>query len=363
MISYKELKKQMKKIYKKIYIILGIFMLGTFSLFMISHKQTKLKYIEYNGYKLALSVDGNYETEIPSGNYFLVSYECDNGSILTWDRDNSTLTTDNININDSCYLEFESSPLLYDLVSIGDYISYTGIGDGTNNCSTTNQSSDESCTNCNACNGWNASQTATDIYDNYGYCSSSHKYYVYGWRVIHKTDNSVYIVSAGSPECVSGTISDLEENKTSLNSASLKYCNTLYLSGGICDKTTAHALNGDDFYKFTSQYFGSSNGRYLYSYNDGGAYGKPYCYDVIRNTYCGYNNDIIDNGGSYWFGSGWSNKYTLNWSPSNRKVSRPATSPSTYGVRPVLKLDSTIRATGGSGVMTNPYEISERVVE
>ena len=333
---------------KKIYVLLGIVIVGIISLIMINHNQNELKYIEYNGFKLALSVDGDNVTQMPSGNYFLVSYECDNGTILTWDRDTSTLVSDNINVNDSCYLEFESSPLLYDLVSIGDYISYTG--DSTNGCSSSK------------CSGWNANQRATDIYDNYGYCySSGYKYYVYGWRVIHKTDSSVYIVSAGSPECVAGTSSNSEATKSSLNTAALKYCNTSYLSGGVCDTTTAHALNGDDFYKFTSQYYGSSNGRYLYSYNDGGIYGSSYCYSKYSNTYCGYNNDIIDNGGYYWFGSGYSSKYTLYWDPCTRSVFY-ASGSNTIGVRPVLKLDSSIQATGGMGTMTNPYTISERVV-
>ena len=322
-------------------------MIGIISLIMINHNQTKLKYIEYNGFKLALSVDGNNVTEMPSGNYFLVSYECSNGTILTWDRDTSTLVSDNINVNDSCYLEFESSPLLYDLVSIGDYIEYTG----NNGCSG------------NQCSGWNASQTATDNYDNYGYCySSNYKYYVYGWRVIHKTDNSVYIVSAGSPECVTGTAGNLESTKNSINSAALKYCNTSYLSGGVCDETTAHAINGDDFYKFTSQYYGS--GRYLYYYNDGGTYGTPYCYYKSSETYCGYNNDLIDNGGDYWFAGGTSSSSPIEWDPITRTIVSitSASSTSTNGVRPVLKLDSSIRATGGTGTMTDPYTMTERVV-
>ena len=422
-------------------------MIGIISLIMINHNQTKLKYIEYNGFKLALSVDGNNVTEMPSGNYFLVSYECSNGTILTWDRDTSTLVSDNINVNDSCYLEFESSPLLYDLVSIGDYISYTG--DSSYGCSSSQ------------CSGWNASQTATDNYDNYGYCySSNYKYYVYGWRVIHKTDNSVYIVSAGSPECVSPTyiengpststsslylgssssyyygthytfnpstgkyslntsaegytsVADIFSNLCTSSSCSiadyytckstsetgtcstmykiasynsstyantytyynissannislfnekaLKYCNTSYLSGGVCDETTAHALNGDDFYKFTTGYYGSNNARYLYGYNDGGTYGSPYCYNKRSNTYCGYNNDLIDNGGHYWFGSGYSFRITIQWYPEARHVSA-ASSTNAYGVRPVLKLDSSIQATGGTGTMTDPYTMTERVV-
>ena len=329
---------------KKIFLILSTIILITVMSLLIFNNQEKVKYVEYNGYKLALSVDGENVDTLPSGKFFLVNYECNNGAILTWDYETSTLTFDNYEVNDACSLEFESSPTIYDLVEIGDYISYTG----NNGCSG------------DQCSGWNAKQTATDIYENYGYCySSSNKFYVYGWRVLYKDDNSVYIVSAGSPECVAGTSSDSTSTISSLNTAALNYCNSSYLSGGTCDSTTAHAFNGDDFYKFTSQYYGSAKARYLYSYNDGGTYGSPYCHNKYSTTYCGYNNDLIDNGGYYWFGSAYSSASTLYWYPDNRYV-YGSTSADSSGIRPVLKLDSSIKATGGVGSITNPYTISER---
>ena len=184
---------------------------------------------------------------------------------------------------------------------------------------------------------------------------------MYGWRVLHKSENAVYIVSAGSPERVTSTEDDSEATKKSLNKAALKYCNTSYLAGGVCDSSTAHALNGDDFYKFTSGYYGNENARYLYNYNDGGTHGEQYCESEHSNTYCGYNNDMIDNGSSYWFASGYDSKITIDWKAEYRMITAHSTA-NTFGLRPVLKLDSTVKATGGTGTMTNPYTISERVV-
>ena len=337
---------------KKIYLILSMIVLTISVSLLIVNNEKKTYFIEYNGIKLALSVDGEKVKQMPTGKYFLVNYECNQGTELTWDYETSKLTSSNYNINDSCTLEFSSSPKLYDLVNIGDYISYTG--DYTNGCVEPQ------------CSGFNANQgtSETGEFDTYGYCfSDENKFYTYGWRILHKdsSDNTVYIVSAGAPECVAVTSSDSTATIASLKTASLKYCNNKYLSGGVCNETTVHPFNGDDFYKFTSQYYGSSNARYLYSYNDGGTYGNPQCWAVYSSKYCGYNNDLVDNGGCYWFGSAYDSSYTLLWTPGNRIVTYSISSTIAYGLRPVLKLDSSIQATGGAGTMTNPYTISERV--
>lgn len=334
---------------KKVYIILGVIIVIVSTILLIFTNQNKNQYVNYNGMQLALLVDGEKVNTLPTGKYFLISYSCNNDTELIWDYDTSTLKSKNISINDSCTLEFESSPKLYDLVELGDYISYTG--DSTNGCSG------------NQCSGWNASQTNTDVYENYGYCySANYKYYVYGWRVLYKTDNSVYIVSAGAPECVAGTSDDPTTNKTNLNTAALKYCNVLYLDGGECTTDTAHALNGKDFTLFTSQYNGSSNVRYLNAYEDSNASSSTTCNKAGQTRNCGYNNYVIDNGGYYWFSSAASATETFFWYPRYRYVDT-FSSDYAHGVRPVLKLDSSILATGGAGTMTNPYTISHRVTE
>jgi len=296
--------------------------------------------LEYNVTNLS-----NNKNNLDTSFYTLSSYTCENGATLSYDPYSRSLTTSNI---DKCDLNFAEQDylLLYDIVEIGDYISYTG----NNGCSG------------NQCSGWNAYQTATDIYDNFGYCyDSTYKFYTYGFRVLYKTDNSVYIVSAGSTDCVTNSRYSSSSISTIglLNSRARNYCNTSYLSDGVCDATTAHAFNGDDFYKFTSQYYGSDNARYLYEYNDDGTYGSPYCYDVKGGQYCGYNNSLIDNGGYYWFGSAYSSSSTLYWYPGSRSV-LSYSGTNGHGVRPVLKLDSSIRATGGTGTMENPYTISTR---
>lgn len=334
---------------KKIYIVLSLITLFISILLFDNGKESY--FIEYDGLKLALSLDGEKINKLPTGNYFLVNYECNNGTELIWDYDTSTLISNNYNIKDTCAVEFESSPLIYNLVNIGDYILYTG--DSTNGCVEPQ------------CSGFNANQTENETgeFDAYGYCSNgNYRFYRYGWRVLYKdnTTNSVYIISAGAPECVSGSSSNSTTTIGNLKTASLKYCNNKYLFGGVCNETTAHPFNGDDFYKFTAQYYGSENARYLYTYNDGGTYGTPKCYGERSNEYCGYNNDLIDIGGYYWFGSAFDASYPLLWNTTLRGVGSYSTS--TFGVRPVLKLDSSIQAIGGSGTKTNPYRISERVV-
>ena len=282
-------------------------------------------------------------TTLNDGFYTLSSYNCDNNSTITFAPYSRKLMSSGV---DKCNLNFtkQSNPKLYDIVQIGDYILY----EGNNGCSGIQ------------CAGWNANQTATDTYANYGYChNDEYKFITYGWRVLYKTDNSVYIVSAGAPECRAGTSENSTTTKNNVNTVALKYCNASYASGGLCDATTARAFNGDDFYKFTSQYYGSANARYLYSYNDGGTYGSPNCWKSASSEYCGYNNNIIDNGGYYWFASTQASGYTMIWSPTYRYVSR-TNSTNSHGVRPVIKLDASILATGGAGTITNPYIISTR---
>ena len=300
----------------------------------------------YNVVKL----DGNTTDSLPStGFYTLSNYTCDNGATLTYDETTRKITTNKV---DNCTLEYttKSSPLLKDVVKIGDYIEYTG----NNGCSGT------------SCQGHNANQDSDTTNYTYGYCySTDYKYYTYGWRVAYIKDNSVYIVAAGSPECVTSTEGDSTTTIESLKTASLKYCNNDYLQGGVCDDTTAHPLRGGDFYNITKGLFGDSNARGLYTYTDSSydtgvsITSSNICYDKYSIKECGYNNDLIDNGGYYWFGSAYSSSDPLIWNPYYRRVNSNSNS-NAYGVRLVLKLDSTITTTGGSGTIDRPYTISKR---
>ena len=333
---------------KKIYIILITLSLIIGAFLLLGDKE---KLIEYNNLKLAVTVDGNTSDSLPSGNYFLVNYSCNNSDTkLIWDRSNGSINTLVNGLTDTCDLEFKSVPKLNELVSIGDYISYTG----SNGCSGT------------SCQGHNANQDSDTSNYTYGYCdSANYKYYTYGWRVAYIKDNSVYIVSAGSPECVTSTADDSTTTIESLKTASLKYCNSNYLQGGVCDDTTAHPLRGGDFYNITKGLFGDSRARGLSTYTDSSydsgvsITSSNECYGKRSIKECGSNNDLIDNGGFYWFGSAISSSYALRWGPDRRHVNY-SSGETAYGLRPVLQLDSTITVTGGSGTMDDPYTISKR---
>ena len=80
------------------------------------------------------------------------------------------------------------------------------------------------------------------------------------------------------------------------------------------------------------------------------------CY---RKKSCGVSYNLIDNGGYYWFAtpSGVSSTATFYWNPSHRIVDRSSSSIA-RGVRPVLRLASSVKVTGGSGTYEDPYTIS-----
>ena len=79
------------------------------------------------------------------------------------------------------------------------------------------------------------------------------------------------------------------------------------------------------------------------------------CYGEYSNPSCGYNNDLLDNGGSYLFNEMSSNSIVL-WkdrhvdSANNFKVS--------YGLRPVIKLSKTVKVISGTGTMDDPFVIN-----
>ncbi len=295
-------------------------------------------------------IDSATPTNFDYGFYDLSNYNCKNGATVTYNPYTKMLSYSKL---DNCNLEFttKSSPLLKDIVNIGDYIGYTG----NNRCSGT------------SCQGHNAYQDSDTTNYTYGYCNSSnYKFYTYGWRVAYIKDDSVYIVAAGSPECVASIASNSTTTIESLKTASLKYCNTDYLQGGVCDDTTAHPLRGGDYYNITKGLFGDSGARGLYTYTDSSydsgvsITSSNICYNYLSIKECGYNNDLIDNGGYYWFGSAYSSSGTLSWYPFSRHLYYNSSSFVAFGVRPVLKLDSTITAIGGSGTMDRPYTISKR---
>ena len=255
--------------------------------------------------------------------------------------DGIAVYNENTNIDNSDLIANYYDSMLLSEVSPGSYVAYTG----NNGCSG------------NSCQGQNANYVSdTDM----GYCSdSNYKFSVNGWRVGYISDGTAYLVSAGAPECVAtdkngnmdntGTNTDtyldkdnLYKHLNNLDNESLLYCNTSYAYGGVCNSTSTWAMDAADFEAITGSALSSSS-----------------CYGSSEDTSCGYGNDLIDNGGFYWYATRYSaSSYRVFiWLPANRYVynddSRYA-----LGLRPVLHLQSSVRVVGGSGTYEDPYTIA-----
>ena len=219
-------------------------------------------------------------------------------------------------------------------VEPGSYVKYTG----NNGCSG------------KACEGQNANYVSDT---NMGYCiNNSYKFNVNGWRVAYVKNGSAYLTSAGAPECmctnssgVAGTsCSDSEttggvpKHRTNLNTKALTYCNSSYAYGGKCDSSSAWNMNDTDFQNITGDTLNVA-------------------YDENSGFYDSYS--LINNGGFYWFATAYSASSTsaFYWVPDDRYVGNDS-SAGAYGVRPVLRLASSVKVTGGSGTYEDPYTIS-----
>ena len=217
----------------------------------------------------------------------------------------------------------------------GAYVKYTG----NNGCSG------------KACEGQNANYVSdTDM----GYCAnSSYKFNANGWRVAYVKDGSAYLTSAGAPECMctnssgvaGASCSDYEttagapKHLANLNAKSLTYCNSSYAYGGVCNSSSAWNMNDTDFQNITGDTLNVAYGKDSDSYDD---------------------YSLINNGGYYWFATPYSassSTYTFNWYPYRRRVDA-SNSRYAIGVRPVLRLASSVIVTGGSGTYADPYTIS-----
>ena len=219
----------------------------------------------------------------------------------------------------------------------GAYVKYTG----NNGCSG------------KACEGQNANYVSDS---DMGYCfDSSTKFNVNGWRVAYSKDGTAYITSAGAPECmctnsrgVAGTsCSDYEttagvpKHLANLNAKALTYCNSSYAYGGKCDSSSAWNMNDTDFQNITGDTLNVA-------------------YDENSGFYDSYS--LINNGGFYWFATAYSASSTsaFYWVPDDQYVGNDS-SAGAYGVRPVLRLASSVKVTGGSGTYEDPYTISNEV--
>ena len=202
--------------------------------------------------------------------------------------------------------------------NVGSYVKYTG----NNGCSGT------------ACAGGNVSTSYTTS----------------GWRIAYSKDETAYLTSAGSPEvmCTSsdgtaGTSCASSESKAgvpqhraNLNAKALTYCNSVYAYDGICNSNSAWNMNYVDFNQITG-------------------------ISISTGTESSISNSVartlISNGGSYWFDVGSGNPAGCYfWSSENLSTSINYTS-SSYGIRPVLRLRSSVKVISGLGTYADPYVI------
>ena len=308
--------------------VIGIFTICIILLsFMYTSQYSKVsKTINYNGNRLLVSIDGNDSKNLPtSGNYYLVSYKCGStNTSVNWDNKNYKLSISNGNkeAGVACSLKFESKPLLSSL-EVGSYVKYSG----NNGCSD------------KTCNGNNANY----VDDNdMGYCGSSDsKYIANGWRIAYVSDGSAYLISAGAVECIvkNANINNYLLYINDLNTKALKYCNSNYVYKGKCINPNVRALNEDDYQYIMNKKISD-------------------CINNKSDMNCGYNNDLIDNGGYYWINSiydGNSNSI-FDWSAKDRSVTY-ANYNNNYGLRPVIRIDASVYVNGGTGTYNDPYTL------
>ena len=312
---------------KKVICIFTVFIVLLFYV-CINNFNMNSKTIRYNGDRLLVSIDGNDSKSLPvSGNYYLVSYKCgSNDTSINWDNKNHKLSISNGNRSASvfCSLNFESKPLLSS-VKVGSYVKYVG----NNGC------------HGKSCQGENVNYINDD---DMGYCGSSdNKYVTNGWRVAYVLDGSSYIVSSGALECVTknGGIKNTLLYVNDLNVRALKYCNSNYVYGGKCVSSNVRAFNDDDYKYIVGKKINN-------------------CLNNKSDMSCGYNEDLIDNGGYYWISSIYesSSNSIFNWNALDRSISY-ANYNNNYGLRPIIRIDSSVYVSSGNGTYDDPYIISK----
>ena len=322
-------------------IVITVISLG--SIFIFNEKSTfTTKSVNYNGNNLRISIDGVASNTLPTdGTYYLADYDCSSANtIVSWDNTNYELNVSNGKRKGgvSCNLDFQTYPSLSSM-PVGSYVSYVG---------------DNGCKD-KTCEGQNANYVSdTDM----GYCdSANYKYTNNGWRIGYVENGSVYLVSAGATECMctgsngisSGSscndyimsASNISVHLDNLDEVALKYCNKAFAKGGLCNVSNSWAMDALDFEKMTGSALNASS-----------------CYGTYSSRECGYANDLIDNGGYYWLASTDASLAhgAFSWVADARRIIGDISN-STYGVRPIIALESMVVVTGGMGTYEEPYTI------
>lgn len=295
--------------------------------FMIDDRYETVKKVQYNGKNLLVNIDGVYSDKLPTnGNYYLNSYKCSNSHTkVIWDNDSKTLSFSNgtSSAGISCSLNFSKDLLLSD-VEQGSYVQYC-VGDQCefNNVNYIND------TDMGYCGYKGSSYYKSD---------SDRKFISNGFRVAYVQSGSVYLISGGAMEC--SNIHGYDESKLS------RYCNKDLTYQGKCDRNSIRLFNEEDFINIINYQYGEEK---IKKTGD--------CLSKLGNSYCGYHNDLIDNGGFYWFNSSNKSGYYF-WNADNRTVDSN-NQDYDLGIRPVIKLSSSIYVVSGDGTKANPYVISK----
>lgn len=290
----------------------------------------------------------------------------------------------------------ENREIYVNQIEPGSYVKYTGTG-GTvgevevvckNNGSTSSSTATAETEAANSCSGQNAREDLESSGSKtYGYChSSSYKFKTTGWRVAYIDSNDkAVIVSAGSPECNTRTVSTGNASYIKLaNTKAMKYCNSDFVDGdcscldsdndgycdctdtnsnGICDEVEnsevdTWAIGDIDFYNITK--YISGYGKRLTSESStlgevGGDLGDVlYCRNSTSKQ-CGYSNNLINNGGRYWFAAYHTSSGDRAVALEDGMIGGGISGTFAYGLRPMVRLASTVKVIGGKGTMSNPY--------
>ena len=174
--------------------------------------------------------------------------------------------------------------------------------------------------------------------DNMGYCFNvNNKYNYNGFRLLYVMDDIPYIVSAGSNYCFDNIENDnVSSIINDINSKISDYCDVKYIYDGKCINDNIHVFNSDDFKLVINNDISNCDNKH--------------------DLYCGYGNDLINNGGYYWITDN-SNLKQYYWDPVNGVISNTSKFNQGFGMRLVLKLNKNVYIERGIGTYDNPYVI------
>ena len=260
-------------------------------------------FVSYDDADISISnivIDGKNSKYLPSDGLYDMKAICDKNSSLSWDTLSKTLIYGKGSyFQDQCRLEFVRSNKKFYLkdMSVGSYVNYVG---------------NEGCQG-KRCQGENP-----NYIDDYsmGYCEDGGNHFIVsGWRIAYLNDNTAYLISAGSIDC-------LDKSKVSIKSLddmAYTYCNKSYAYRGVCNDNSVWSLRNEDIVKMNS------------------------------------NNDLIDIGSNYWYQGLDDNVMAYD------SISRLLGSDKkgNYGVRAVIRMDSQVMVVGGSGSYDDPYLIQK----